>query len=224
VKETGSAQIVAVIVAFIAVIGMQWCFESVGTYDLMTGNRSCGKPPRVVAVWNYRNHARRSDERANLEAWATRNPSSMQSWYTAFCRTPLHLAAEFGREDLAPVLIAAGADVNARDKRDERPLHLAAEYGNVAVARVLLDRGADVNARGRMDRRPLHAAADGLSGTQNVDGRLRVAQLLIGRGANVNAKVRGGGFTPEWYAERNGSQAIAELLRASGSRGTDDVR
>ena len=148
----------------------------------------------------------------------------MDSWYTAFCQTPLHIAARFGREDLAPVLIAAGADVNARDRRNDRPLHLAAEYGNAAIVRVLLERGADVNAPGAMNRTPLHAAADGLAGTQDADGRLQVARLLIAGGANVNAKTRDAGFTPEWYAEGNKSYAIAELLRASGSRGTDDVR
>jgi hypothetical protein len=44
------------------------------------------------------------------------------------------------------------------------------------------------------------------------------------RGADVNAKMRDSGFTPEWYADGNKGYAIAELLRASGSRGTDDIR
>jgi hypothetical protein len=223
-RPNGFAQVAAAIVAFAVVIGIGWCFENVGTIDLMTGNRSCGKAPRAIGDWSLTNRERRPEDRAGLVAWAAKNRDSVHTRYTAFCHTPLHIAARFGREDLAPVLLAAGADVNARDKHDDRPLHLAAEYGNADVVRVLLQRGADVNARGRMDRTPLHAAAEGLAGTQDVERRLQVARLLIARGANVNAKTRGGGFTPEWYAEGSRSRAIVDLLRASGSRGTDDVR
>jgi len=223
--ESVSSGRLAALVALCAIgLGMPWCFENVGSFDLLSSRRTCGKPPREIADWSFTHHTRRPDERANLEAWASRHRNSLDSWYTAFCQTPLHIAARFGREDLAPVLIAAGADVNARDRRNDRPLHLAAEYGNAAIVRVLLERGADVNAPGAMNRTPLHAAADGLAGTQDADGRLQVARLLIAGGANVNAKTRDAGFTPEWYAEGNKSYAIAELLRASGSRGTDDVR
>eukprot|EP00803_Ostreobium_quekettii_P010082 evm.model.scf_532.3 EVM.evm.TU.scf_532.3 scf_532:45785-52687(-) len=62
--------------------------------------------------------------------------------------TPLHavarrLGVEF--EEVASLLIAAGADVNARtiNSAMETPLAAAAIYGNVGVAKVLLDSGAD---------------------------------------------------------------------------------
>ena len=154
-RSTGSAQIAAAIVAFVVAISMAWCFENVGTIDLMTGDRTCGKAPRAIAAWASNSQTRRPEERADLEAWAARHRGSLETRYNAFCQTPLHLAARFGREDLAPVLLAAGADVNSRDERGDRPLHLAAEYGNAGVVRVLLQRGADVNARGVMDRTPL---------------------------------------------------------------------
>jgi hypothetical protein len=44
-------------------------------------------------------------------------------------------------------LIAAGADVNARDEYDWTALHTASEHGNIEVVRMLLDAGADVNAK-----------------------------------------------------------------------------
>ena len=223
-RSTGSAQVAAAIVAFIVAISMGWCFENVGTIDLMTGDRTCGKEPRAIAAWASNHHTRRAEERPDLEAWAARHRGSLETKYNAFCQTPLHIAARFGREDLAPVLLAAGADVNSRDEHGDRPLHLAAEYGNAGVVRVLLQRGAEVDARGVMDRTPLHAAARGIIGASDDEGRLQAARLLIARGANVNAKTRGNGFTPEWYAESSRSAAIVELLRASGSRGTDDVR
>jgi hypothetical protein len=73
--------------------------------------------------------------------------------------TLLHLAAEFGCAEVATLLIARGADVNARAVVDEQgvggqtPLfHAVAQYNDagLAVARVLLDAGADLSVRARI--------------------------------------------------------------------------
>jgi ankyrin repeat protein len=62
-------------------------------------------------------------------------------------RTPLHVAAEAGRLEVARLLIDSGADVMARDEGDNAtPLHWAAQNGHLEVVRLLLDRGADPNA------------------------------------------------------------------------------
>ena len=84
--------------------------------------------------------------------------------------TPLHLAAQFGRTDIARVLLEHGADVNARSRVSNRmtPLHLAIRFGDKELSsqplaelvqeygvyhlrpelpRLLLEHGADVNAR-----------------------------------------------------------------------------
>jgi hypothetical protein len=39
-----------------------------------------------------------------------RTPRQINKQYGAFCETLLHVAAKWGREDLADLLIAAGAD------------------------------------------------------------------------------------------------------------------
>ena len=44
----------------------------------------------------------------------------------------------------AALLIARGADVNAKDDDGETPLFGAAEMGNLSMARFLVSKGADV--------------------------------------------------------------------------------
>lgn len=84
--------------------------------------------------------------------------------------TPLHLAAQFGRTEIAQVLLEHGADVNARSRVSNHmmPLHLAIRFGDKELGsqplaelvqeygvyhlrpelpRLLLEHGADVNAR-----------------------------------------------------------------------------
>lgn len=220
----GPLKYIAAMLALLFLLGTGWCQEHWGTYDVMTGNRSCGAPPRAIAQWATNGRSRRPGDAEELQRWAARNRDSMGAWYTAWCQTPLHIAARFGRDDLAAILLSAGADPNARDKHGDRPLHLAAEQGHSAVVRLLLRRGANLEAAGVMDRTALHAAADGLASTSEIDGRLQVASLLIERGANVNAQMRGSRFTPLRMAVGSRSTAIADLLRAHGGRDVETTR
>ena len=60
--------------------------------------------------------------------------------------TSLHMVASSGKIELAKLLIAAGADVNARSKEDLTPLHLAAVNGIEEVCELLISEGADLKA------------------------------------------------------------------------------
>ncbi len=75
--------------------------------------------------------------------------------------TPLHHAARAASDPiLINVLLAGGADVNARDLRGRTPLHEAARANpNPAVIAALLANGADVNASDLRGTTPLHEAA-----------------------------------------------------------------
>ncbi len=65
--------------------------------------------------------------------------------------TPLHEAARTGRMDIAELLLANKADVNAADNDGDTPLHQAAELGHKDVVALLLANKADVN-RGTVAR------------------------------------------------------------------------
>jgi len=81
--------------------------------------------------------------------------------------TPLHWAAQQGHKDVAELLLASGAQVNARNKYGDTPLHFAATAGSKEVVELLLAHGADVNVvdrpigAGASGKTPLQCAASG---------------------------------------------------------------
>jgi len=113
--------------------------------------------------------------------------------------TPLHWAASNDDSDVAAVLIAAGADLEAPDGSIGTPLDNAIGYGCDAVAALLVASGARVD-------KLWHAAALGmlgrleelLAGPAEPDlisqafwhacgaGRRRAAELLLERGADLH--------------------------------------
>jgi cytohesin len=90
--------------------------------------------------------------------------------------TPLHMAAAQNHKEVAELLLARKADVNARDKDGFTPLHLAASRGLADVAELLLAKGADVNAKDNLGMTSLQYAG----ATNHKD----VAKLLQEHGAH----------------------------------------
>ena len=75
-----------------------------------------------------------------------------------------------GHKDFAELLLAKGADVNAKDTSGSTPLSMAAYAGNKDVAELLLAKGADINAKDKNGNTPLQNAAS--------NGRTDVVDLL----------------------------------------------
>jgi ankyrin repeat protein len=60
---------------------------------------------------------------------------------------PVHAAAAACDRETMALLLARGADANARQQLDYTPLHGAAGRGDIEMAKLLLAHGADVNAK-----------------------------------------------------------------------------
>jgi ankyrin repeat protein/predicted TIM-barrel fold metal-dependent hydrolase len=113
--------------------------------------------------------------------------------------TPLHCAARYGHKEVAELLIAEGANINAKDTRGRKPIDLAINQGRKEMAKLLASKSGDVS---------LHTAA--------YIGDLQRVEKFIHDGANVDANDREGKTTLH-YAVKAGQIAVAELLITNGA-------
>ena len=73
--------------------------------------------------------------------------ASMSSGLNAIGQTPMHIAARYGDEQLAHLLMDQGADIDARDKGGNTALLLAVKHGQPTLAQALIKMGANVHLR-----------------------------------------------------------------------------
>jgi ankyrin repeat protein len=115
---------------------------------------------------------------AKVKALLITNPELVSS-KDANKETPLHLAVHGGFTDIVELLLANGADVNAKDYIGQTPLSQAGIY-KTALVELLLVHGADANAKDHRGFTPLYHAA--------MMGNRAVAELLLAHGAEVNVE------------------------------------
>ena len=96
------------------------------------------------------------------------NPnSSSQNDYQVF---PLHSALSNNQNNIAKMLIEAGAEVNVLQSSRISPLHLAAQEGNIDLIIVLLEHGANIAQKNELGQTPSDLAAQ--------KGFLEIAEIL----------------------------------------------
>ena len=142
------------------------------------------------------------DAGANLDARANGGETPLH--YAAYYR-PLVGHTRHERLTLVEILLAAGADPNARTISDDHtPLHFAAQHGTAEIVAALLAAGADPNARRKSGWTPLHIAAE--------FGTATSVTALLEAGADASAAGRNG-MTPFDLAERNLNLAGTDVIR-----------
>ena len=123
--------------------------------------------------------------------------------------TPLFEAVGHNQMEIAELLLANGADVNARDGYGHTPLIQALwVYNHDKMMRLLLAKGADVNLSDKWEMTALAYAAK--------QGQLEDAKILIASDANVNCaqNILPGRHSPvfrgDWNSFGDGEAAAGE--------------
>jgi ankyrin repeat protein len=121
--------------------------------------------------------------------------------------TALQLAAFGGHKEVAELLIAEGADVNAKAGDGSTPLDWAIKRRRTEIADLLRKHGGKTQDWFKAGD-SIHIAAGA--------GHMEAVKQHIAAGTDVNAKSEFGG-TPLHQAALGGHKKIAELLIANGA-------
>lgn len=123
--------------------------------------------------------------------------------------SPLHVAVINNQDDIAEVLVLAGANVNVPDaSTGASPLHLSALYGRTKIATLLIRKGANVNANMKFNISPLLVAAQ--------FNHPELIELLLQHKADIHHMDQDG-FTALHLAAQNGDDITAKLLLKHGA-------
>lgn len=215
--------------------GWQWIALVARTFQI-AAMLALSLASRVALCGPIHDAARKGDQ-AKVVALLKQNPELVFS-RDKFGNTPLHVAALHNKPDIAALLLANGADVNARVGKESRnagetPLTIALNsYQHKEMLELLLTHGAEVNVlsgsmpplflavnRDLPDDVELLLANGADPNVQNLlhiavlHDRTKMLEILLDYGADPNPRDLWG-HTPLYYARSK--KAIA-LLRAHGA-------
>lgn len=122
-------------------------------------------------------------------------------------KTPLHLAVEFGHNDIVKLLLDKKADVNAKTAFGFTPLHFAAMKGRKEVADMLISKKCKLDIKNTFGITPIFMAAS--------LGHVDVLELLLSKGIAVDTKGKNG-MTLMHAAALGGSVTAALKLIEKG--------
>jgi len=123
-------------------------------------------------------------------------------------KTPLHMAAYAGHNDIVSYLLERGAGINTASNANSIALHGASYYGHPETVKLLLESGSEVNQANIHGYTPVLSAAAG--------GHAEIVRILIAAGADINAQTQQGG-TVLMQAAVSGNKETFDLALAAGA-------
>ncbi len=161
-----------------------------------------GRTPLYAASGKYGNGL--LTMQALLDAGANVNHSHYDG------STPLHLAADKGTDIEVSLLLAFGAEVDAKMKTLPRtPLRNAIVAHKEESVRLLLNNGADRNALCDGNRTPISLAAG--------CGNYKIVQMILQKPTDVNVSLKDNGWTPLYIAALKGERLMVRMLLEAGA-------
>ena len=183
--------------------------------------------------------------RSTANKWERQNSAEpREKWLPLGSLSALEFAARQGCVDCVPVLIQAGADINAPDQDGITPLLSSIINGHYDIANVLLENGANPNIADRTGRTPLYSAVDDHTmpasnrpSPKEIDNEttsLDLVKTLVAKGADINALLKqqqpyrtkldrgddtmlSTGTTPLLRAAKAGDVTVMRILLAKGA-------
>ena len=113
----------------------------------------CGPPPPDISIIDAARDGNIEAVKQHIAAG-----TDVSARHNMGRHTPLYFAVFKGHMEIAELLIANGAYVNAKNKYDGTPLHNAAIDGHTEIVELLIAKGADVNAKADTGWTPLDSA------------------------------------------------------------------
>lgn len=135
--------------------------------------------------------------------------------------TALHWACLDPQDgEIAQLLVAQGAEVNAATRDGTTPLHFAVDHCTINAMTLLLDHGANPNAIVHDSVDPLKNGCTALHlmipGFEDDAQKIAALNLLLGHGAEINRR-NSRGETPLFIAAYLGTPAVIRALLAAGA-------
>ncbi|KAJ8538452.1 hypothetical protein K7X08_027673 [Anisodus acutangulus] len=157
--------------------------------------------------------AARSGDLTAVQTLCSTNPLAVNS-RDKHSRTPLHLAAWSGHDQIVEYLCKNKADVGAAAMDDMGAIHFAAQKGHLEVVRLLVSSGVSVKSCNRKGMTALHYAVQG--------SHLELIKYLLKKGANVNTKNKAGKTSIDLANNEEVSSVLRQPEAASSKAAVDD--
>ena len=144
---------------------------------------------------------------AKVKAAVDADPQALEA-RNNYRQTPLILAIQKKKIEVAEYLLARGADVNAKETSGATPLSYAIAGGFTGLAKTLVERKADINAPAMWNMSPLPFALE--------FGQTDIAEMLADKGAVLPVEPGPASYRIFFSACSNGSAKLVDRMLEKG--------